>query len=733
MPRGVGAWIRVPPIGGVYLDPSPPCTWTRAAGPEPVPGCEPGPLSPVNLDLGLSRCLGVTWSQVLRTWSQVLYIWTLRTWSQVLRTWSQVLYIWTLRTWSQVLRTWSQAREPGPKKMRTWSQGTANLVPRNCEPGPKGVEMEIEECQGVVAHQGPDNLPVSLRELTTRSPLLKAEVNLLRLPVFALSTRGLRTLNGLDSRGSSGGTGEQHEYAFRTARSVDTLYPGPLARAAHLALLSLGTERLPVPHPLVWTWRELCRRIGCSPSGTMIGKLKEALTATASLTIRSRSAIYSKPLKRYLTESEGVFHLYDRLVFHGGVLPDGTKADLNHLWLAEWYRGNLDSLYAAPLDHELWRWLDARSPIASRAYEFLLRELLRVPRRADQLLDLGRLPPRAAERYYSQAQRQLDPALGPGRSGAGRDGDLDQGQATGSPSCSSNGGSGSTGPRRPTPAPTPAVAKSRGAVEAGSCEPKDEFTARLTARSGRSMPDEARAGQARELIERHGQTKARSLVQFAVKKMRKCGPPPRRSEDVVRYPMRRPWSTTASRSGSKPSGRRGQTPARVMGSSSATECVPEAAGSRCDDLPRGVRERRADRRRSALHVEGPRLRSFFLDDLVALRFSSPAFGTASAPAGNRVPVGPQPPGSANRSFSRGSVVRPDPRCGSRDCPISSPKFSSPGDAFLPRGSVAPSPRDQLRERRGFPSYAALRGSSGSTGAPAVRPAAAPPDAAGRLR
>jgi hypothetical protein len=230
-------------------------------------------------------------------------------------------------------------------------------------------------------------------------------VNLLRLPVFALSTKGLRTLNGLEVKGVFRRDGEQHEYVFRTARSVDTLYPGPLARAAHLALLSLGTERLPVPHPLVWTWRELCRRVGCSPSGTMIGKLKEALTATASLTIRSRSAIYSKPLNRYLTEHEGVFHLYDQLIFHGGVLPDGTKADLNHLWLAEWYRGNLDCLYAAPLDHELWRWLDARSPIASRAYEFLLVNFYASPVVRINYPTLAGFLPVRAERYYSQAQQ----------------------------------------------------------------------------------------------------------------------------------------------------------------------------------------------------------------------------------------------------------------------------------------------------------------------------------------
>jgi hypothetical protein len=262
-----------------------------------------------------------------------------------------------------------------------------------------------------VAEKVADNLPESLRALTSRSPL-KAEVNLLRLPVFALSTRGLRTLNSLEVSGIFRRDGLEHEYAFRTGRNVNTPYPGPLSRSAHLALLSLGTERLPVPQPLTWTWRDLCRRIGCTCSGAMIAALKAALTATAGLTIVSRSAIYSKPLRRYLTESEGVFHLYDQVVFHGGLLPDGTKADLNHLWLSGWYRANLDALYAAPLDHELWRWLDARSPIASRAYEFLLVNFYASPVVRINYPTLARSLPVRVARYHSQAQQQLDPALG---------------------------------------------------------------------------------------------------------------------------------------------------------------------------------------------------------------------------------------------------------------------------------------------------------------------------------
>jgi hypothetical protein len=295
--------------------------------------------------------------------------------------------------------------------MRTPKRESAYPDTRNCVPGNEGVGGESQAGYGLPAIKGPEDLHLPLETLSSGSPLIKAEVNLLRLPVFALSTKGLKNINGLEVRGVFRRGGEEHEYVFQTGRNVMTLYPGPLARSAHLALLSMGTERLPVPHPLTWTWRELCRRIGCNGSGSMIAKLKEAMAATAGLTIRSRSAIWSKPQGRYLTETDQVLHLYDRLVFHGHRLPSGETADHNHLWLADWYRENLDALYAAPLDHDLWRWLDERSPIASRAYEFLLVNFYATPLVRINYPTLAGFLPIKVERYYSDAQRQLEGAL----------------------------------------------------------------------------------------------------------------------------------------------------------------------------------------------------------------------------------------------------------------------------------------------------------------------------------
>ena len=70
------------------------------------------------------------------------------------------------------------------------------------------------------------------------------------------------TTNGLPLDG-----GTENFAPFNTG----TLYPGPLARATHLAFLSLLTEQPSSGRePLTWTWRDLCRRLGIVYGGRMV-------------------------------------------------------------------------------------------------------------------------------------------------------------------------------------------------------------------------------------------------------------------------------------------------------------------------------------------------------------------------------------------------------------------------------------------------------------------------------
>lgn len=248
---------------------------------------------------------------------------------------------------------------------------------------------------------------------TSTSPrTIAVEANLLRLPLFALHTKGLRSLDGFECRGRISRNGQTREFLFRTARSTATMYPGPLSRSAHLAFLSLVTEMgLPMRNPITWTWYDLCQRIGSSPSGRTIQRLKKAIEATAGLTLFSQDAVYSKPEGQPLQTRQAT-HLYDTVIFVNEPLPDGGVADTNHLWLSSWYLDNVNALFTAPLDHELWRFLDKQSPIASRLYELLLINFFnKAPQFRINYGRLAQLLPMRPERYLSDAQRQLDPAF----------------------------------------------------------------------------------------------------------------------------------------------------------------------------------------------------------------------------------------------------------------------------------------------------------------------------------
>jgi hypothetical protein len=265
-----------------------------------------------------------------------------------------------------------------------------------------------------------DLLPAAVRQIDLTDDenrdlqqLIKAEANLLRLPLFALQTKGLRSLDGIECRGRVTRNGETHQFLYRTTRNTATHYPGPLARSTHLAFLSLITDRgLPFANPLTWTWGDLCRRMGIACGGQMVQHLKQAITATASLLIFSDYAIYDKPDGVLLSNQQEALHLYDRVAFVGTILPDGRVCDGNFLWLAEWYCDNLNSLFTAPIDYALWRHLDARSSIASRLYEWLLLNFYSgIPVLRINYETLVQYLPIKAEKYRSSAERQLAAAL----------------------------------------------------------------------------------------------------------------------------------------------------------------------------------------------------------------------------------------------------------------------------------------------------------------------------------
>jgi hypothetical protein len=364
--------------------------------------------------------------------------------------------------------------------------------------------------------------------------IIKVEANLLRLPLFALHTKGLKTLDAIECRGRLSRDDMAHEFIFRAYRSTATAYPGPLARSAHLAFLSLLTERgLPLQNPITWTWRDLCRRMRISCSGRTVERLKAAINSTAGLYILSTHAIYSKPAsKRICTREEGL-HLYDRVCFTGAELPDGGTAETNYLWISDWYLANFNALFTAPLNYDLWRSLEDRSAIASRLYEFLLLNFYNgAPILRINYENLVQFLPVKPERHPSQARQQLGTALAvlaamevieAATWSEGRDGQTQ---------LQFHRGKHLDPPRGRGQFTSPFLEEEF----AGSVEVEElrtlkppEWTVvtdfyRLWSGSEGHRPTKKELEQARAMVDQHGLVKARALIQLAVKRMKSKWP-----------------------------------------------------------------------------------------------------------------------------------------------------------------------------------------------------------------
>ncbi len=244
--------------------------------------------------------------------------------------------------------------------------------------------------------------------------IVQVETNLLRFPFFSLHTKGLRAIDYKEVRGTRVENGQTHEFIFRVSRNTDHLYPGPLSRKAHFAILSLLRQQgFPFRNPVAFTWRQLVREMNVAYSGsTTIDRLKDALLSTLGTMIKSTYALKFGPSRESLPTRERGYTLYTECLFTNDSLADGTLADRNFVTLADWYLANLNALYAAPIDYAMWNRLNDQSPLSSRLYEFLLFNFsVGIDTFTINYTKLCQFLPAKAEAYASQAKEQLAPAF----------------------------------------------------------------------------------------------------------------------------------------------------------------------------------------------------------------------------------------------------------------------------------------------------------------------------------
>lgn len=242
---------------------------------------------------------------------------------------------------------------------------------------------------------------------------MKAEANLLRFPFFALHTKGLRNCKGWSIEGKTTLDDASYDFKYRITCNTDDVFPGPLAREAHHALMHIltTTQSPPYDNPIGFTWRQLRKAMGKSIGGADIKRLKAAIRSIHGTRIRSTYALKNAE-RGCLKSRERGFGLYSEYVFLDEMMPDKSVADMNYVWLADWFVANLNSFYSTELDFQLWQRLHRHSPIASRLFEFLTFnftgdwDTFRI-----NYKKLALFLPVMPKRHLSQAKEQLEPAI----------------------------------------------------------------------------------------------------------------------------------------------------------------------------------------------------------------------------------------------------------------------------------------------------------------------------------
>jgi len=262
-------------------------------------------------------------------------------------------------------------------------------------------KMDTQEKDKKNVTDGQDKLLLSV--ITT-------DVNLSRLPFFALNRKGLKDELEREWHFSAVRGNERLDLVWRIMAMPRYGYPSSFAKKVHRAVEYMVTQNgLPISEYLDFSFYEIAGILGIEPSGKTCSEIKHALLSIKFAGIESKGVYcyLESGTKRWV---EDYFNLYDSVIFVGETFDDGTIADRNRIYFNKWYRRSLNSLYVKPLDFPYWN--SFRSDIARRLYEYL--SLVSFATKCGpfsiEYHKLCNQLPSTPQRYFSLAQRCLETA-----------------------------------------------------------------------------------------------------------------------------------------------------------------------------------------------------------------------------------------------------------------------------------------------------------------------------------
>ena len=262
-----------------------------------------------------------------------------------------------------------------------------------------------EKENGIIVYSEPDITPPDK---------IRSEVNFLVYPVFKLEKK--KDDGVIEVKVNIERDNQKLELFWGVYPHPYFGIPGPFDKKVFDAIQEI-IEELPRPiqNPIpIGSIYSLCKRIGINESsGRNHNMIKDSLLRLTGIMIDSKGTFYEKGKKRWV---EDVFHLYDRVVWVGEELPDGTIADTNYIYLGSKYLENINNGYVKPIDYKFYRELN--SSISKRLYELLGVKFYPIFQRNIEIKfirylydTLCELVPMKKQRYFSYIKRQLEDAI----------------------------------------------------------------------------------------------------------------------------------------------------------------------------------------------------------------------------------------------------------------------------------------------------------------------------------
>jgi hypothetical protein len=195
-----------------------------------------------------------------------------------------------------------------------------------------------------------EELEVSLHES------IKFEKNLASLGFFTPSNKKIKNVKERELTFTNEVDGKKVVSSVRIIPSTTYGLPVTADQDTFFAILKIATDiyrkQGKLANPIGFTFSEILQIQEKSTAGYHYKELKEQLMRIKTTTISSEGAVYLAGKKVWAKDA---FNIFDRVVFLGNKLDDGSIADKNYIWFAQWQLENINNNYLLPIDYEIYK------------------------------------------------------------------------------------------------------------------------------------------------------------------------------------------------------------------------------------------------------------------------------------------------------------------------------------------------------------------------------------------